>query len=379
MNKCIILVLFFLLSACGEKNESSSSTVKEMIIKPSVQKSNFFYSGIIQPSKTVVVTSPADGVIAEMAIHYGDPVQPHEKLFSIKSDKFQSDYKNAFMQYIKAKTEFNNAESQLKESDFLHKNQLISDDDFKSKQLNFYTAQLSLVQAKDLLSVFLKQLKVTQFDVYQLSIENIDKITEALHMDANSQTLQIESPSAGIVLLPIQSDGNDTQTKKISKGDQVKQGDVLAMIGDVHGFLIHININEFNVNELKVGQPVEVTGVAFPQFILKGHIAAINRQAESNASGQPVFSAEVVVPTLTCEEEAHIHIGMSAKVAIQTESPPVMSVPINAVFEKNGVSFVMLKREGKVQEVPVKTGQTSRDSVVIESPLKTGDILVIAH
>lgn len=338
---------------------------------------SFFYTGVVQPLKTVVVTSPTEGVIEEMMFHYGDKVDAKQSLFTIFSDKFQTDYKNALMQYIKAKTEFNNSRSQLTEAEFLHKNELISDDDFKSKQTNFYTAQLTLVQAEDALATMLKQLDVKGFNLYALTIQDIDKITQALHVHDNSQKIKIVSPTAGVALLPMKQDSIDGQTKKLSKGEQVKQGDVLAMIGDVSGLTIHINVNEFNVNQLKIGQKVKVTGTAFSQFILEGKIAGIDRQGQANQGGVPVFPVEIIVPTLTAEQQSIIHMGMSAKVEIKIESDPVVTVPIAAVFEKNGLTHVKVRKDKKTIALPVKTGQTTANAVVIESNLKAGDKVVV--
>jgi HlyD family secretion protein len=158
----------------------------------------------------------------------------------------------------------------------------------------------------------------------------------------------------------------------------VKQGDLLALIGDVSGLTIHINVNEFNVNQLIVGQKVIVTGTAFPQYNLQGHIASVDRQGQANQGGLPVFPVEVIVPTLTSEQQAVIHMGMSAKVEITIESEPVISVPLAAVFEKNGMSYVKVQKNKKIQDVLVKTGQTTENAVVIEANLKAGDNIVIA-
>lgn len=336
-----------------------------------------FFSGIVQPLKTVVITSPAEGVIDDMSFHYGDVVKAAQPLLTVASDKFQTDYKAALLQYIKSKTEFTNSDSQLKQAAFLHQNQLISDDDYKSKKTNYYSAQLSLVQAKDVLGAMLKQLDVQGFNLYDLSIEDVDKISQAFHVKSGSQKLHITAPNAGVVLLPIKND-NDSTTKKLVKGDQVKQGDVLAMIGDVSGLTIHINVNEYNINQLKVGQKVKVTGGAFSDMTLQGEISGIDRQAQASQGGAPVFPVDIVVPKLTPSEQAVIHMGMSAKVEINIQSEPVVTVPIRAVFEKNGSTFVKVQdpENKKIREVLVRTGQTSFDSVVIESNLKPGDHIV---
>lgn len=375
----IIIAICFL--ACKPKNNGEHQA-KEEVYTVALQpySTKLFFSGIIHPQKTIVITSPADGVIQEMLFHFGDKVKVNQLLFNISSEKFQTDYKTALMAYIKAKNEFSTNHTQMVQGEFLHKNQLISDDEFKNKKSNYYNAQLALVQAKEALHVMLKQLTVQGFNIDELTIENIDKITEALHAQGDSQKLQVKAPVAGVALLPVKSDA-ENEAKKIGKGDQVKQGDVLAVIGDVAGFAIHVNVNEFNINQIKVGQKVLVSGAAFPEFTLQGEISGIDRQAQQNSSGMPFFPVEVTVPKLTEKQQEMIHVGMSAKVEINVESEPKIAVPIVAVIEKNGGTFVKLKnsKTGKIQELAVKTGQTTEDSVVIESDLKEGDKIVFTR
>jgi HlyD family secretion protein len=372
----ILLIILCSMNACNRDVSGKDITTHMITLELKSIQMRYYYAGVIQPLKTVVVTSPAEGVIDEMTFHYGDQVKTKQTLFTISSDKFQTDYKNALMQYIKAKTEFNNSRGQLTEAKFLHKNELISDDDYKSKQTTYYTAQLTMVQSQDTLSEKLNQLDIKGFNLYALTIRDIDKITRVLHAQDGSHKLQVSSPERGVVLLPIKNESGDV--KKISKGELVKQGDLLALIGDVSGLTIHINVDEFNVNQLKIGQKVTVTGTAFSQFNLQGHILSVDRQGLSNQGAVPVFPVEITVPTLTLEQQAVIHMGMSAKVEIVIESEPVISVPIAAIFEKNGLPYVKIKKDNKIQDVFVKTGQTTENAVVLESNVKAGDKLVIA-
>lgn len=380
MRRIVILLLFVIvLSACGSHEKKTNSKKEIFTLKSQPFSTKLFYSGIVQPLKTVVVTSPADGVIQEMMFHYGEKVETGKLLFTISSEKFQTDFKNTLMQYIKAKNEFNTSNSQLSQSDFLHKNELISDDEYHSKQSGFYNAQLALVQAKETLNSMLKQMTLQGFDMDSLRIENIDKITQALNAHGDSQKLRVVAKTNGLALLPTKSD-TEGDTKKIGKGDQVKQGDVLAVIGDTSGLMVRVSVNEFNINQLKIGQKVQVTGSAFPDFVLQGEIAGIDKQAQSSTGGMPLFPIEVIVPKLLPNEQKIIHVGMSAKVEINIEGDPQVTVPITAIFEKNGQTFVTAKetKTGKMHEVPVKTGQTTADSVVIESSLKPGDKILVA-
>jgi HlyD family secretion protein len=375
----IIFFLFLSGMGCSHSGKNSDPEKDEIItVAARSLAANLFYAGTIQPLKSIVITSPAEGVVADVAFHYGDVVKAQQLLFIISSSKFQTDYKNALMQYIKAKTDYTNGESQLKASEFLYKNQLISADELKSKKTNYFTQQLSLVQAKDTLATLLKQLDMKAFNFETLTIADIDKITQLLQQQDSSQKIHIISPAAGVILLSTKEDSDIAI--KINKGSQVKQGDVLAVIGDVSGLMIYINVNEFNVNQLKIGQKVTVTGAAFSQFVLSGKIAGVDHQGQTIQGGSPVFPVEVIVPHLTSEQQAAIRIGMSAKVEIAMAGAPVLAVPIAVVYEKEGLTYAKKQeKSGKIVEVRVQTGQTTADAVVIESGLKVGDKVVVSH
>lgn len=378
--KIVAVILFVVISFISCHHTKKTQSKQQTIVVASQPISTtLYYSGIIQPLKAVAVISPADGVVEDVLFHYGDVVKPGQLLFTINSEKFQTDYKTALVQYVKARSDLDNNHSQLLSGEFLHKNLLISDDEFKVKQTNFYNAQLAFLQAKDALSKMLKQLDIKGLNIYNVSIADVEKITTALHMDSASQKLQIISPAMGIVLLPLKTEAAASTEKKIEKGEQVKQGDVLAMVGDMEGLSIHVKINEFDINQLKVGQKVKVTGSAFSEFVLQGEIVGIDHQAQLNQNGVPSFSAEVVVSTLTPEQKEVIHMGMSAKVEVDVDAPAQITVPILAVTEKNGVAYVNQKdpKTNAFHQVAVKVGKTTADSVVVLANLKAGDKIAI--
>lgn len=367
------LFLFLGLSACSrqaQKEHTQMTTVQSQSLT-----NTLFYTGIIQPLRTVVVPSPADGVVIDMPFQYGESVKAGQLLFMLSSTKFLTDYKAALMQYIKAKNDFNNSQTQLAEGKFLHKNLLISDDDYKTKQSNYYAAQLALVQAKDSLKTFLQQLDIKKINLYDLTIADIDKITQAMHLQTASENLRVFAPASGTVLSPSKS---DDENKKTFKGDTVKQGDLLAIIGDMDGLTVRIKVNELTINQLKVGQKVRVSGIAFPEHTLLGEIGEVDRQGEPSTSGLPTFSIVVMVKKLSAEQQKQIHAGMSAKVEIDIEEEPRIAVPIVALREKNGEFYVKLydEKTKKIHEQLVKTGKTTAETVAILSGLKAGDKIV---
>ena len=371
-----ILVVAVLLQSCSREPKVENGHLQE--IKPHSISSTLYYTGNIRPLRSMVVTSPVDGVVIEMPNEYGESVDSGNMIFTVSSAKFLSDYKSSLMQYIKAKNDFNNSKTQLSEGEFLHKNQLISDDDFKMKQSNYYSNRLVLLQAKDQLENLLRQLDIKNVNLLNLTIADIDKITKAMHFQKDSENLKILSPAQGVLLAPAK--GSD-DSKKITRGDSIKQGDVLAVIGDMSGISVKINVNELTVNQLNVGQDVTITGIAFPEAILHGKISRVDRQGENTTSGIPSFEVEVSVPHLTTAQRRNIHVGMSAKVEINLNEEPRIMIPIAAILEKNGESYVKAydKQSGKINEVMVQTGKSTPDSVAILSGLKPGDKIVIPN
>ncbi len=381
MNKIIrvttlIFLISFTLMSCSRGEEEKNTSL--YTVQRQSHASALSYMGIIKPIKTVVVASPADGAVIEMVFQYGDMVKEGQLLYQLSSTKFISDYKNALMQYLKAKSDFNLSQTQRSEAEFLHKNLLISDDDFNMKKSNYYASRLSLLQARDVLQELVRQLNMKDVDLEKLTIADFDKISQALHLQTNMDSLQIHAPADGIILAP--SKGED-DNKKLQKGDLIKQGDPLGLIGDLSGLSITIKVNELIVNQLHSNQAVTVTGVAFPGLQLAGVIRQIDRQGEPSSSGLPNFTVEIVVPGLTVEQRKHIYVGMTAKVDINEDEKADIMVPINAVKDKSGTAWVTVydeKKHTKRQRV-IRPGATTMDSVVVLAGLKPGERIVVPH
>lgn len=372
----LLMILILCLYTCVHRHTTSKKTTEIVAVDQPVN-SVLYYSSIVEPIKTVVVTSPTDGVINAIQFHFGDEVKRGQPLFFISSDKFQADYKTALMQYIKTKTDYASDQNQLRESEFLHKNHLISDDDYQAKKTSFYNARLSMVQAKDALDHLQQQIDLHGLSFYDLKIEDIDKITSVLHAQNALRDIRVLSDANGVILLPNKEEGSG-ELKKIHPGDPVRQGDVIAVVGDLSGLVLHFGVDEMHVNQLHVGQSVKVTGTAFSDIELSGKITAINRQGESMQGGLPAFPVEVVVPTLSVAERNRIHVGMTAKVTLLMDHSARLTVPIKAVLERDGKTWVTLKddKTGALHQVLVKTGETTLDSVVIESGVKSGEKIV---
>lgn len=334
------------------------------------------FTGTIEPLSYQVIASPADGNIVQMKFQYGDLVNAGDVLFIMESSKFLQDYKTALADYIKTKNELNAKKNQFNESKFLLAHELVSKDEFKTKESEFYTAQLGFLQAQDALDVLIRKINLDQNKFHDLVIDDIQKITKALHFEKNSETLPIRTPVRGLVL----TSPKDGSNKKLLLGDSVKQGDVLVVIGNMEGLHINIQVNELTINQLKINQAVKVSGLAFPDLNLHGFVSHIDKQGENKNNGLPLFNVEIVVPKLKQAEQEKIHIGMSSEVEIDIPHKAQILIPIKNIIEKDGKAYVYVydKVQRKKTLRLVTTGNSTSDAVAITSGIKDGEEIIVS-
>ena len=252
---------------------------------------------------------------------------------------------------------------------------LVSRNSYMSERSTLNNQKLAFSQAeKDLVQLSKKMHLHNADDLHALSFSNMQTINKLLNNNYNSFT--VYSEMAGILLRP----PNENKKNTFGVGKEVKQGQLLALIGDENGLAVNINISEIAINTIHKGQKAYVTGVAFPHYHLSAYVKQVNNQAEgaaSNRNNPPTFIAQIVVPHLTSEEKHVIKIGMSAKVAIQGISPHVLLIPLDAIVHKqNHLIVKKITMKGKIIDTPVTTGQTTQNKVVINSGLQAGDKII---
>jgi hypothetical protein len=197
--------------------------------------------------------------------------------------------------------------------------------------------------------------------------------------------LTIKAPQAGVVLAPEKDSndgaGGDNANKDLHVGTQVKENQNLVSIGDLTGIATTVSVSEMVINQIKPGQAVTVTVTALPDMTLQGVVKSVGAQAQTSGDSQSNnanFPVNIVVPQITPQQRDLIRVGMSAQIQILLPNPPQIMLPITAVYQKNGMSMVkVLNAQGKPQEVPVMTGQTTLDQIAITQGIKAGDKVMV--
>ena len=383
----LVLSITLWLVACGDEDDKTKKpqlTIITAEMKASVTK--LYYKGSLQPIKNVPVLSPVDGTITALHFNYGETIKKDQNLAIISSDKLANDYREAVSKYLQAKDTYETTLQSFGGTTALYKAGLIPTEQFMTSKSQFETNTLNFYQSKYDLEKILKKSGVSAEKIESLTITDTAEVAQILQKKFDN--IEVLASGSGVALFPAGGQSSDdggggSKNGKLTIGSQVKEGQLILSIGDLTGFSVTLQVSEININRIKAGLPVIATGYAFPGIVLHGTVTGVAKQANPSQDGMggslSMFNIEVQIPHLTPEEQQTIHVGMTADFEIDIKNPPAIAIPINAVFQKDGLNYVTIidPKTNKQTDVPVETGTTGVTDVTILKGLKAGDKVVV--
>ncbi len=366
----LALCLSFLILACGK--DLAKKPLQRYVVKQEILHKKLFFTGTVQPLSESALISPMDAVLETMHAHYGDWVRKEAILITLNSTELQKQYNETLTEYLKAKDSYTMTKLKFTGTQELWKAGLLSKNNYLSEKSNLDTARISLMQATTKLSDMLEKMDESSSQkLSALNIAEFDKVRQALTTKHN--LIQLKALNEGVMLYPPKN--NEDKTNQLHVGSMIKSGQVLALIGDLTGIRVEIDVAEVDIDKIHRGMPATITGVALGKEVLHGKLVSVNAQAtNTSAGGLPSFSAVVEVRNLTKEQQAWIKVGMSASIELDIDMKSQLTVPIAAVKQEKGKTVVQLKDpSGALNTREVSTSVAQADKVTIIAGLQAGD------
>lgn len=145
-------------------------------------------------------------------------------------------------------------------------------------------------------------------------------------------------------------------------------GSVIAVVADLSEILAEVDVIESEIAPLKVGLSSTVTVDSLPDKTFNGTIEEI---AESAFKKQDVSYFKVKVRIT--DDPKGLKPGMTAKAKIKVrEKAGALSVPVQAVIEKDKKKFLFILDGRKAKKVTVTTGLSDDLYTEVEGSLKEG-------
>jgi multidrug efflux pump subunit AcrA (membrane-fusion protein) len=206
------------------------------------------------------------------------------------------------------------------------------------------------------------------------SYSEFDKVHLALMSKHN--LVHFKAPSKGILISPPKS--GDEKINQLNVGSAVKTGQVLALLGDMRGIRIDIDVPEIDMNVIQQGMSATIRGIAFGKHTFLGELVAVNAQASNKNNGMlPSFTAIVEVKHLDKTAQNLVKVGMSAIIELNIKSQDKLLVPIQSLTQHQGQTWLkILSPTGITESRIVTTGAVDGERVVIEDGLHPGETIL---
>lgn len=184
-------------------------------------------------------------------------------------------------------------------------------------------------------------------------------------------------PGYNYIISPVKSTISGVVTQVISRaGTTVTTSTGIVTVGDIDNLVIHANIPERNVGELKKNLVADVFFPAYPDIPFKAHITWVSPVVNAASRSKQI--------ELTLDrKDPRINIGMFPKIRLYTTVyEGYIVVPDDAVVTRAGQDYVFVIQKndegGEIaRRVPVKKLITIDNDTIISEGLSEGDMIVI--
>ena len=229
------------------------------------------------------------------------------------------------------------------------------------------TAQGVLKSAQDNLALTTASPRQEDIILYQAQVQRAQ---------ANVALLQNQITKATLFSL---TNGQVIEVNK-KVGEMVQPTEIIIALLPSVPFEIETDIYEEDVVKINIGNPVDISLIAFPDQTFKGKVVSVD-PAEKLTDGIVYYKIAISLEEIPSIIELldKIKPGMTADLIIKTaQKENVLVIDEEAVQEKDNKVFVEILRDGKIEEKEIETGFLgSNDMIEIISGLESGEKVII--
>jgi multidrug resistance efflux pump len=235
-------------------------------------------------------------------------------------------------------------------------------------------------QALEQAQATLTQLKTTyglkrsaaQADIRVLEIRR-DKAANAMRQaESNAKRMEVLSPIAGLSV--IRTTWKSSGMAEIQEGEEARAGMPIVDIVNPALMRVRARVNQADINELRVGQPVRVGLDAYPELSFGGRVAQISPLAVTSSLSPKVRNFIVLIDV----NGSHPNLMPDLSASLDVElgrTPGALVVPRDAVKYDNGKAFVRVQRGGSFEDRAVTIGALSAHEACVTSGIEDGAIV----
>lgn len=399
----VVLVVVLLIVANFTRSSEKSFKVKTAKAQQGRIVSLVNATGKVQPRTEVKISANVSGEIVHMPVVEGQRVAKGDLLAQIDARTYEAQLRSSEAGYEAAKANLAYDEASAREAELtynrvkaLFEKGLASQQEYDAAETRYQTAQASMESSRARLA----QAKAA-----------VDQARESLGYT------KITSPIDGYITnLP-------TEVGEIVMGSLNYQASVIMVISDLSVIEVEVEVDETDIANVELGQPVKIELDAFPDTIFTGRVSQIGNTAQVTGMGTQDQVTNFLVKILVTDTVPNIKPGMTATCDITSdEKSEVIKVPIGAVVlrdeellkknkkpessdagtagptslaaaaadtvvadtaadatgaKKRPLEGVFVVRDGRARFVQVTTGIADQQNIEIASGLQPNDVVIV--
>jgi len=385
-------------SALAGELDVPTATVKEADLQLKV-----LTTGALRTKESRVIAAPpiAGGTlqIIKLArfgaqVHKGDVVlefDPSEQEYNLaqnRSDLLQAEQEivkskaDAAVQTAQDQTALLKAKYAVRRAELeVSKNELVSKIDAQKNLLALEEAKRALTQ----LEQDIRSHSASNKAALAISEEKRHKALLAMNQaEENIKKMTITAPIDGLVVINGNRDASGgffftgMTLPDYHVGDQVNPGSSIAEVIDVSRLEVYAQVGETDHSNLKPGQSVDIQIYALPGENFSGKVETVGG-ATSHEFWDDNARHKFDLTVLFDKNDARLRPGFAARLSIRGDQlSRAVSIPREAVFDREGKKIVYCKRNRSFEAQEVKLRALSEGRAIIEG-IQPGTVVALVN
>ena len=363
-----ILIAVFIIYRNSVSNEQKDASVQETVTAQAEKgdlKDTVSASGQIETANYLTVTTSVNGIVNNVYVKEGDTVTKGQAIMDISlNSEGEESLASAWSSYQTAKNALNSAQNTL----ITYESALISADEAfeDEKENNNYQSHNERVAYT--LAENAAEVAQGTYDNQQEVISQKQTALNKAWLTYQAQSPTIVAPGNGVIANIVVVEGMD-----ITNSLAERTSSTVASIRKEGTPIASLNISEVDINQVQVGQRVEITLNSIDGKTFLGDVVGIDKigTVSSGVSNYPVIvkffeNSNLVLPNM----------GVDAEIIIQ-EKEDVVYVPSAAVQSVKGNTVVNVQNGDENIPTQVETGISTNEFTEIVSGIEEGTTVLI--
>jgi multidrug resistance efflux pump len=249
----------------------------------------------------------------------------------------------------------------------LIKNDMLPKIEAEKNTLAYEQAQATLKQLQD--SFPLKRAAAAA-NIKALEIRRDRSANTMRQAESNADKMLIVSPLPGVAVIKTTWKSGGAPVEFI-EGDEVRPGQPGVEVVNPTAMRVRARVNQADVNELRVGQPVQVGLDAYPSLSFPGNITQISPIAQQSTLSPKVRTFVVLV--IVHGSHPNLMPDLTASLDVQLErTAGAIVVPRDSLVMDGEQAYVMVQRGSGFERHDVAVGTMSATEAVVTNGLDAG-------